>query len=211
MEREALSSHPLFQRVAPQWWDDVLNASQLIPVKRGEKVYDRHRFQRCLGILLEGELQVRKEALLMSNLHAGDVFGAAAMFHDGSDYPTTLEALADCRLLLIPEETVRRLIRTCPEFAENYVAYLSDRIRFLSTRVDALSAERGEGKLARYLLSAGGKISGSATELCQRIGVGRATLYRAFEVMEREGAIRREGKTIHITDSQKLRSFCERL
>lgn len=212
MEAERLKNHSLFQRVPSEQLTELLSASQVIAVPRGETVYDRHRFRRCLGILLEGELQVRKEALLVSALRRDDVFGAAALFHEGEDYPTTLTALADCRLLLIPQDAVRRLICTCGAFAENYVAYLSGRIRFLSARLDAVSAERGEGKLARYLLSAdeGGGITQSATQLCQRIGVGRATLYRAFETLERENVIVREGKTIRIIDREKLRSCCER-
>lgn len=211
MELERLKAHGLFRRAQPSQLTELLDASQVIAVPRGETVYDRHRFRRCLGILLEGELQVRKEALLVSTLRRDDVFGAAALFYDGEDYPTTLTALADCRLLLIPQDAVRRLICTCGPFAEDYVVYLSGRIRFLSARLDAVSAERGEGKLARYLLSAEGKeITQTATQLCQRIGVGRATLYRAFETLERENAIAREGKTIHIIDREKLRSCCER-
>lgn len=207
-----LGRHPLFGRVEPEQLERTLNASDVMPVPRGGTVYDRQRFRRCLGILLEGALQVRKESLLLSTLQAGDVFGAAALFHRGEEYPTTLTALTDCRLLLIPQETVRELICTCGPFAEDYVTYLSDRIRFLSTRLDTVSADRGEGKLARYLLSAddgSGAVTVSATQLCQRIGVGRATLYRAFETLERDGAIVREGKTIRMIDNQKLRTSCE--
>ena len=155
---------------------------------------------------------MRREALLVSTLGPGDVFGAAALFNRQEDYPTDLIALTDCTLLLIPQEEVRRLIRTCPCFAENYVTYLSGRIRFLSARLDTVSADSAEGKLARYLLTAedgSGAVTLSATHLCQRIGVGRATLYRAFECLEGEKAIAREGKTIHILDMEKLRAYCE--
>lgn len=211
MEQDFLALCPLFQRIGPEQRSALLAESELISVPRGEAVYDRRRFRRCLGVLLEGTLQVRKESLLVSSLKEGDVFGAAALFNEEEGYPTTLTALSDCRLLLIPQETVRRLIATCGPFAEDYVAYLSGRIRFLSTRLDTLSADRGEGKLARYLLTAdkGDGVTLSATQLCQRIGVGRATLYRAFEALEGDGAIAREGKTIRIIDCQKLRSCCE--
>ena len=212
MDRSALGQHPLFRRVEPELLAETLEGTDEILVCRGETAYDRRRFQRCLGILLEGELQVRKETLLLSTLKAGDVFGAAALFNERADYPTTLTALVDCRLLLIPQEAIRRLLCTCGSFAEDYVTYLSGRIRFLSTRLDAVSADRGESKLARYLLAAndGSGVTVSATQLCQRIGVGRATLYRAFEVLEDEGIILRDGKSIRIKGSEKLRACCER-
>lgn len=211
MEQDLLAQCPLFLRIGPEQRSAILAEAELISVPRGEAVYDRRRFRRCLGVLLEGTLQVRKESLLVSSLKEGDVFGAAALFTEEEGYPTTLTALSDCRLLLIPQETVRWLIAACGPFAEDYVAYLSGRIRFLSSRLDTLSADRGEGKLARYLLTAdeGDGVTLTATQLCQRIGVGRATLYRAFETLEGDGAIAREGKTIHIIDCQKLRSCCE--
>ena len=60
-----------------------------------------------------------------------------------------------------------------------------------------------EGKLARYLLANGGS-SCPATELCQRLGVSRASLYRAFSALEDSGLITRRGKTITIVDPAGL-------
>lgn len=207
MVKTFLCEHFLFRRVAEEYLAELLSAVSVVTVPSGEKVYDRTNFRRCLGILMDGVLQVRKDALLISTLRCGEVFGAAALF-GGEEYPTTLTARSDCRLLLIPQEAVGRLLRTCGEFAEDYTAYLSGRIRFLGARLDALSADRGEGKLARYLLTAqrGGCVTQNATQLCQRIGIGRATLYRAFELLEADGAIRREGKTIHLLNAEKLRA-----
>ena len=95
----------------------------------------------------------------------------------------------------------------CPAFAEDYVTYLSQRIQFLSARLDTVSAGSAERKLAQYLLEVGGgtdEVTTSATRLSALIGVGRASLYRAFEELEQEGAILREGKLIRILDRKKL-------
>lgn len=212
MEWEGLARHPLFQRVDCVQLEETLARSQLLSAAKGETVYDRHRFRRCLGVLLEGKLQVRRETLLVSTLRAGELFGAAALFNGREDYPTTLTALTECTLLLIPQEEVRRLILACPAFAEDYVTYLSGRIRFLSARLDMVTADSAVGRLARYLDTAAdpsGMVTRSATQLCQRIGVGRATLYRAFEDLEKEEIIARNGKTIRILNRKKLRSCCK--
>lgn len=207
-----LGEIPLFCRVEAALLERTMADADVVRAARGETVYDRRRFRRCLGVVLEGKIQVRREALLVSTLDRRDLFGAAALFNEGEDYPTTLTALTDCTLLLISQESIRRLIHDCGAFAEDYVTYLSGRIRFLSARLDAVSADGGVGKLARYLLTAadgGGVVTLSATQLCQRIGVGRATLYRAFEVLEGEGIIAREGKTIRLLSDEKLHACCE--
>lgn len=211
MEITELNAHPLFRGVDPGLLERVLAASEPAVVPRGGTVYDPQRFRRCLGVLLDGQLEVRRESLLVSRLRAGELFGAAGLFGGGDAYPTTLTALTDCRLVLIPQEEVRRLVREDGAFAEGYVTYLSGRIRFLSSRLDTVSADSGEGKLARYLLSAAdsdGRVTISATQLCQRLGVGRATLYRAFETLERTGAAARSGKSITIADAEALRALC---
>lgn len=199
--------HPLFAGVEEGLLAETLSAVEHLTARRGETIYSEGRFRRCLGLLLEGRVQVKKGVLLMSTLRAGDLFGAAALFSDGADYPTTLTARTDCRVLLIPQEEVRRLLREDGAFAENYVTYLSGRIQFLTGRLGALSAGSAEGKLAQYLLTNGGEVTLSAAQLCQRIGVGRATLYRAFEALEAAGAIARAGKTIRVTDGEKLRGI----
>ena len=199
MEVTLPRGHPLFGRVDGVLWSRTLEDSDLLRVEKGAVVYGPKRFRRSLGVVLRGRVQVRRESLLMSTLSAGDVFGAAALFTGDEDYPITLIALTRCEALLIPEESVRRLLWECGPFAEDYAAYLSGRIRFLSQRLEAVSNPSAEGKLARYLLTAGGdSLTLPAAVLCRRLGVGRATLYRAFEALERAGAIAREGKTIRI-------------
>lgn len=193
-------SHPLFGRVGQTLWTQTMAQAHLLRVEKGDVVYGPKRFRRCLGIVLQGKVRVRRESLLMATLSAGDVFGAAALFTRCGDYPTTLTALTPCEALLIPQEGIRRLLWECPPFAEDYVSYLSGRIQFLSQRLETVSAGSAEEKLARYLLtsSADEAVTLSATHLCQRLGVGRATLYRAFDALEGAGAIAREGKTIRI-------------
>lgn len=204
MERERIKGFRLFSGVEDSAVDGLIAAADRLAAARGETIYSPHRFRRSLGLLIEGRVQVRREALLVSTLSAGDLFGAAALFNDREDYPTTLTALTDCSVLLVPQEAVRRLLHDSGAFAENYVTYLSGRIQFLSARLDAVSAGTAEEKLIRYLLSArdeAGEVAISATQLSQRIGMGRATLYRAFAALEASGVIVRQGKSIRLLES----------
>ena len=144
---------------------------------KGGVIYAPHAFRRCLGVVLEGRVQVNKGALIMSVLEPGDLFGAAALFNDRADYATTLTARAPCRVLLLPQALVEELMGRFPEVGRNYVAYLSGRICFLSGKIDALTAGSAERKVAQYLLSRleGGwvELDCSAAGLARRLGVSR--------------------------------------
>lgn len=171
---------------------------------RGELIYAPHTFYRCLGVLLTGAVEVSKEGLLVSGLSPGDLFGAAALFNDRDDYATTLTARSPCRILFFPQSLVEELLSRHPDLARNYVAYLSGRIRFLDGKLAGLLAGNAERKLAQYLLTCGDGKAYGATALARRLGVSRASLYRAFDALTALGAIRREGKCITVLDLEAL-------
>ena len=102
MDTTSLRGHPLLGRIDPPLWAWTLEASDLLTVARGGVVDGPGRFRRCLGVVLRGRIEVRRESILMAALSAGDVFGAAALFNDSPDYPTTLTAMSPCQTLLIP-------------------------------------------------------------------------------------------------------------
>ena len=171
-------------------------------------IYAPHAFRRCLGVVLEGRVQVNKGALIMSVLEPGDLFGAAALFNDRADYATTLTARAPCRVLLLPQALVEELMGRFPEVGRNYVAYLSGRICFLSGKLDALPAGSAERKVAQYLLSRreGGwvELDCSAAGLARRLGVSRASLYRALDALAGRGILPREGRRVQVLQPDAL-------
>ena len=71
-----------------------------------------------------------------------------------------------------------------------------------------LAQAGAEGKLARYLLAngQGGSVTCTASGLAQRLGISRASLYRAFGALENSTLIVRRGKTILIPDLAALES-----
>ena len=207
-ERELLDRSPFFRGAEPELLDRVLSLPQVTveDFSPEQTVYQPHRFRRCLGFLLSGQVQVTNGTLSVSLLEAGELFGAAALYNDLPDYATTLTARTPCRILFLPQEEVDRLLGEEPLLRRNYLRYLSGRIRFLSGRLQAVTQTGAEGKLARYLLSSGedAPIRTSATDLARRLGLSRASLYRAFDALEKAGLIRREGKTVCILDRSGL-------
>ena len=207
-ERELLDRSPFFRGAEPELLDRVLSLPQVTveDFSPERTVYQPHRFRRCLGFLLSGQVQVTNGTLSVSLLEAGELFGAAALYNDLPDYATTLTARTPCRILFLPQEEVDRLLGEEPLLRRNYLRYLSGRIRFLSGRLQAVTQTGAEGKLARYLLSSGedAPIRTSATDLARRLGLSRASLYRAFDALEGAGLIRREGKTVCILDRSGL-------
>lgn len=171
--------------------------------EKGEVIYDPQHARRALAYLLEGHARVMQGQVVMNDLLAGDVFGAAALFGSSEPYPSTVVAVTECRLMLIPQETVSRWMEVVPAVGENYVRFLSDRIRFLNRRIGTLTAGQTDGRLWKYLLAhrdAAGVVtlSGGMNALAKRLDMGRSSLYRSLDALSDAGRIRREGKNIII-------------
>lgn len=177
----------------------------------GQTLYSPDHFLRCLGVLLSGRAGVSSGTLSVSVLEPGSLFGAAALFGDVDQFATTITARTSCQVLFLPQEELDTLLEREPLVRRNYLGYLTGRIRFLSGRLQSVTQSGAEAKLARYLLAnhQGGQLQTSATDLAKRLGVSRASLYRAFEDLEREDLIHRQGKTILIPSLSALESLLQ--
>lgn len=175
---------------------------------KGETIYTQQNSRRALALVLEGHIRVWQGKVVMNDLFAQDVFGAAALFGSDEDYPSTVVAETDCRLLFIPQETVVAWMQAVPQVATNYVRFLSDRIRFLNRRLATLTAGQADGKLWRYLLAHRDEngvvtVIDGMRELAERLDMGRSSLYRSLDALTEAGKIRRERKKIVILKTEE--------
>ena len=124
------------------------------------------------------------------------------LFSDEPSPATTVTARVECSAVFFEKDAIAELIESEPGAAIGFAAYLSARIRFLTRRIEALTAGDSVSKLLSYLLEReqDGEVDiQSCAELARRLDVGRASLYRALDSLETSGGIRREGKKIFIT------------
>lgn len=196
-ERECIQGSFLFQGVPEEGLDWALEQSHKETTFKNAVLYTTRHFRRSLGLVLSGKVRVTRGDLFVGNLGPGEWFGAAALFNEREEYPSTLTALADCEVLFLPQETVTELMERWPRAGANYVQYLSERICFLSDRLNSLAAGTAEEKVEQFLLHSAdsdGIVRVSATAIAQALGLGRASVYRAFECLEERGILIRDHK-----------------
>ena len=175
---------------------------------KGARIFSGVHFRRALAMILSGEVQVFRaddgRRIVMNRLGAGQIFGAAALFGETDAYVTEIEALRATKLLFISQSRMSDYIARYPVVAENYIRFLSDRIRFLNRKIANFTNGPNGNRLYRYLLEHRQpdglvNIPVSMVELAQSLNIGRSSLYRSLDALESEGWIHREGKSIRIT------------
>ena len=106
--RKALCGCPLFEALGAQEKEALLlrGDTALCSYMRGEAIFSAGQTEKsCLYLLLQGRVQIfrqkAEQSVLLNELSAGAVFGAASLFCEAHPYPTGVVARQETTLLCI--------------------------------------------------------------------------------------------------------------
>ena len=162
-----------------------------------------------LGIILEGRVFVRAYSLsgkdfIISTLDPGMVFGDVLLFGTKSNtYPGNLITNGKTLIAILPNDEVRHLIQTSPNFSTNYLSLLSDKVYSINHKSKLLSQDSVRNKILFYLhqemkQQQNNKIhlNMSKEELANNLFMQRPSLSRELIKMREEGLIEFDRWTI---------------
>ena len=190
-EKSLLLSADMFSSLEQEAKNRVAALCEEIKVQKGEEIALGER----LGCLVRGKAGVsvkNSRDAVMKKLTVGEIFGCAALF--GGDEVTKIVAESDCKLLCISAENMTDIFLSHPEVALFYIKYLSQKIRFLNSRIGDFAPAPSEQRVLGFLKKAAQKqnpVSISMTLLAKEIGIGRTSLYRALDALENNNLIKR--------------------
>ena len=210
---DALSICPVFRGLEKELLTTLLTDKKYTvrTYKKNESVFSPDCFEKCLVIILKGSADVSKSTdkgkIPMSVLQAGNVFGMSCIFTEDESFPTCVTAKEPLRVLFIRKEQLLELFAKYPLILENYLGILSKKIHFLNKKIESFSASDAPSALKKYLIDTKVKLGTnrfiipvSYQKLSAMLSMGRTSLYRAFDELENEGFLIKNGKEIEITE-----------
>lgn len=209
---EKLKKVPLFDGTRKELLSEAVSASVLYDYERGAEISSE---KPALFVVISGCVCVRRtegsHTVLLNTIKEGGVFGAAQLFCDEKAFSSVRAACA-CTCLQMPKTAVAALLKNDFAFTQNYVTFLSDRIRFLNKKIASFTAGSGEQTLAGYLLSQTAKdgvvtLDRNMSALASSLNLSRPTLYRAFISLAEQGIIEKNGKEVRIISAKKLENI----
>lgn len=196
---ELLRSSVLFAGGDPPEW--FIGGVKIRALERGEVLYTPDSFAQALGLVASGTLEAEnRSGIALNTLGRGSVFGVAAVFGNADRYVSTIRAKSPARVLLIERALLERLFVEHPDCALRYVAFLTDRIRFLNAKIESFTAPSAQASLEHWLVQAsggGGELTVTSWSAVSRaLDMSRTSLYRALDSLEADGKIARDGKKV---------------
>ena len=174
--------------------------------EKDQIIFDRADDVRALGIILYGTCAVTKESetgvMPMSVLRQTDLFGAASLFQTEKAYVARVTATESTWVLLICEDALRDMMQQDFRVTENYLRYLTARIRFLSGRLDGFLPQSVEERVLNFIVANAEnglyESEWSVSALAQSLRISRTTLYRAMDKLVSQGKIERNGRAFRL-------------
>ena len=209
-QKQLVCNSALFCGIEQRFIEALLEHPQikLSSFLKGEAIFPS-KSDYGLCILLSGSAECYNGNTLLNRYREGDCFGAASLFCN-EEYPTVIYAKTAGSALYISRAAAEFLIAECPQFAINYINFLSGKIHLLNRKIDSFTADNSLKKVSKYILSNTGgnelSLNISLSRLALALDIGRASLYRSLDYLEQEGIITRVGRKITILNANKLKN-----
>ena len=198
-----LSSTFLFSGISEE---DILHfpftiETEILSFDKGQLLELSFSANAKIGFVLSGECDVMRDKLILNTLKKGDSFGILSIF-SAEPFPTHVLAKKRSSIMFLSKETILTLIEYSSTISMNVIRFLVGRVAFLNQKVATLGGGSVEEKSTSYLKNQyklhGVSFTFPISAVSRKIGVGRASLYRALDLLESKGILRREDTTIHI-------------
>ncbi|MDR2886108.1 MAG: Crp/Fnr family transcriptional regulator [Rikenellaceae bacterium] len=133
------------------------------------------------------------------------------LFGPENRFPVQATATEDSTAVVIPRQTVLRMLSRSERLLENYLNISATFAARLSRKLHFMSLRTIRQKLAMYLLDLSKKSGSDAVlldrthlSLAEYFGVSRQALEREMKAMAADGLIARSGKKITISEKQEM-------
>lgn len=203
-----LTNAALFARLSRDEIDGALDClkASVVHYKKGDFIISAGDETHSLGVMLSGQAAIYKDDILgnrsvMALIGPADMFAESFLCAGIMASPVTVEAGADCDVLMLPFD---RVIKTCSSccgyhntLIENMLGIIARKNLTLSEKIDHIAKRKTRQKLASYLLgqatlkgsnsfSIGLNRQGLADYLC----VNRSALSRELSSIAEQGILR---------------------
>lgn len=147
---------PLFEDLSTADLEQVLRYAQRRSAQAEEFLFFEGDPAHMFYVLTDGRIKLTQvtpdgHQVILTYINPGEAFGVIAVVSE-MDYPATAAALSYSRMLAWDDETMVRMMSDHPQIAFNTIRILARHIRGFLQRIQELSTERVERRIARTLL-----------------------------------------------------------
>lgn len=208
-----LGASPFFSGLDAETVHRIAELSNLRRLAPGEVLFLKGDPGDALYAVRRGQVRISTVAtsgrqLTLNILGPGDVFGEIALL-DGGERTADAAAEEASELLVIRRPDFLQLLRQQPELSIRLIAFLCDRIRWMSERMEETVLQPLPIRLAQRILALaddyGAQLRISQEELAVFVGATRETVNRQLQAWRRDELVRIGRGRLDVLNVEALR------
>jgi CRP/FNR family transcriptional regulator, cyclic AMP receptor protein len=212
-----LAETSLLRSVPAEDLKAVAAASRLRSFRRGQVVFTRSDPGDTVIVIVSGRVKVTVRSadggeLTLAVIHPGGMLGELGVI-DGGPRSADAETLEECRLLLIPRDTIRDICARVPSAAQALTSSIAATLRRLTEATADLVFLDLPRRVAKIVLSQPRDKDGtiqprmSQEELARQAGGTRQSVNAALRGFERRGWIEMHDRAVTVKQPDALGLF----
>ena len=216
---DVLKNTCFFKGVEDKDIEKILKEEQykISKYKKNEVIANQGEKCNSLSVILEGKAVIQTiyengKVLTLTTFDVSDVFAEVLIFAKSSEYPATVMALEDCKVLSFPKKSILNIMAKNQKFTENTLELLAQKVLILNKKINLVELDSIRRKICKILLD-NYKDKGknqrvykikSKKDLAESLGIPRPSLSRELIKMKNENLIDFDLKEIRIVDLEGL-------
>ncbi len=117
----------------------------------GQVIFKEGETGEEMFIIIQGEVEIRKRTSAKAfktliKFHEGDIFGEMALIENKSRSATAI-ALKPCRMLVMNEALLDKMLESNPDFAKKMIRILSERIRKANAIIENIASTNRQNQI----------------------------------------------------------------
>lgn len=219
-----LGQIPLLAGLPENFLASLAKVCRFEHANKGDYIIEENDTSRRLFFLLNGQVRMlatnrQGQEVALAIIDGPTHFGELAVI-DGYPRSAAVQATSGCDVLSIAPKDTETLIYTVPLVSQRIMQNMAGIIRKNNLHRMVLQQQNISNRLAAYLLAqVPPHMESSQTihiknmptqyDLAILLGTTRESISRTLTLLDREGLIKKEGKTLHISNIQGLRNLLD--
>jgi len=188
--------------------DDVRSRFREEAYKAGENIFIEGDISKGIYFVASGTVKVYKSSRdgkeqILKLIYEGDSFNDVTVFSSDMS-PASADAVTDIKLYLLSRENTIGLIYKYPEISLNIIKSFTEKLRYLTSRIEDLSLRHTQERIANILLLFDGQRL-SRKIIADIAGTAREVVSRTLKDFASKGIIKVEKRDIIILNREKLK------
>lgn len=221
VHNQILRSHHLFEPLSDEQMDELMGASQLLNLDKGDNLFHQGEPAHAFYFVISGAIKIYRltpdgQEKVFEVIGNRQTFAEAMMLMDTPNYVASAQAVCPTQVYRFSNAAYMRLLEANQRLAFALLGKLSVRLHQRINEIETLSLKNATHRVVRYLMTQLARVRDGRNDfelpmakqlIAGHLSIQPETFSRIIRRLIDESIIHQDGRQITVLDRDRLESF----